>query len=47
MKALDGISLNAKISLAVAGVIMFIFFTVQTCIVFGLCEPSLFLAKFG
>jgi K+-sensing histidine kinase KdpD len=47
MKALDGISLNAKISLAVAGVIMFVFFTVQTCIVFGLCEPSLFLAKFG
>lgn len=47
MKALDGISLNSKISLIVAGLIMFTFFGVQTCIVFGLCEPSLFLAKFG
>lgn len=47
MKALDGISLNSKISLIVAGLIMLVFFTVQTCIVFGLCEPSLFLAKFG
>ena len=47
MKLLDGISLNAKISLGVAGVIMLTFFTVQTCIVFGLCEPSLLLAKFG
>jgi signal transduction histidine kinase len=47
MKALDGISLNSRISLLVAGIIMFVFFAVQTCIVFGLCEPSLFLAKFG
>jgi len=47
MKALDGISLNSKISLIVAGLIIIIFFTVQTCIVFGLCPPSLFLAKFG
>ena len=47
MKALDGISLNAKISLGVAGMIMLTFFSVQTCIVFGLCEPTLFLAKFG
>jgi K+-sensing histidine kinase KdpD len=47
MSALDGISLNAKISLAIAGIIMLTFFTVQTCIVFGLCEPSLELAKFG
>ena len=47
MSALDGISLNAKISLVVAGVIMLTFFGVQTCIVFGLCEPTLFLAKFG
>jgi hypothetical protein len=47
MSALQGISLNAKISLVVAGVIMLTFFTVQTCIVFGLCEPTLFLAKFG
>lgn len=47
MAALDGISLNAKISLGIAGLIMFVFFVVQTCIVFGLCEPSLELAKFG
>jgi signal transduction histidine kinase len=47
MSALQGISLNAKISLVVAGVIMLTFFAVQTCIVFGLCEPTLFLAKFG
>ena len=47
MSALDGISLNAKISLAIAGIIMLTFFSVQTCIVFGLCEPTLFLAKFG
>ena len=47
MSALDGISLNAKISLGVAGIIMLTFFSVQTCIVFGLCEPTIFLAKFG
>jgi K+-sensing histidine kinase KdpD len=47
MSALDDISLNAKISLAVAGLIMVTFFGVQTCIVFGLCDPSLELAKFG
>ena len=47
MSALDGISLNAKISLAIAGLIMMVFFGVQTCIVFGLCEASLALAKFG
>ena len=47
VSALDGISLNAKISLVIAGVIMLTFFAVQTCIVFGLCQPTLFLAKFG
>jgi hypothetical protein len=47
MKALDGISINSKISLIVAGLIMMTFFAVQTCIVFGVCEPTLFLAKFG
>ena len=47
MKALSGLSLNSKISLGVALVIMMTFFVVQTCIVFGLCEPTLFLAKFG
>lgn len=47
MSALDGISLNARISLVVAGLIMLAFFGVQTCIVFGLCAPTLALAKFG
>ena len=47
MNALDGISINSKISLIVAGLIMMTFFAVQTCIVFGICEPTLFLAKFG
>ena len=47
MNALDGLSINSKISLIVAGLIMMTFFAVQTCIVFGLCPPSLFLAKFG
>src|SRR6056300_2054759 len=47
MSALEGISLNSKISLIIAGLIMMTFFAVQTCIVFGICEPSLTLAKFG
>ena len=47
MNALDGISINSKISLIIAGLIMMTFFAVQTCIVFGICEPTLFLAKFG
>lgn len=45
--ALEGISIQAKIALVVAGAIMFIFFAVQTCIVFGICKPSYFLAEFG
>ena len=47
MSALDGISKASKIALLIAGLIMLTFFVVQTCIVFGLCEPTLFLAKFG
>ena len=47
MKVMDGIPLISKISLSIAGVIMMTFFIVQTCIVFGVCEPSLELAKFG
>ena len=47
MKGVLGLSLNSKISLGVALVIMMTFFVVQTCIVFGFCEPTLFLAKFG
>ena len=33
--------------MVVAGIIMMAFFAVQTCIVFGLCDPTLELAKFG
>lgn len=47
MNVLEDISLNAKISLIIAAIIMFVFFGVQTCIVFGFCEPTLYLAKFG
>ena len=47
MAALDGISKQSKISLIVSAVIMFTFFSVQTCIVFGVCDPSYFLAQFG
>jgi two-component system sensor histidine kinase/response regulator len=45
--ALAGISKKSKIALAIAGAIMGVFFAVQSCIVFGLCEPTYFLAKFG
>ena len=47
MSALDGISKASKIALLVAGLIMLTFFSVQTCIVFGICEPTYFLAEFG
>ena len=47
MSALKGISIRSKIALALAGAIMFTFFAVQTCIVFGVCENSMFLAQFG
>lgn len=47
MSALEGISKTSKISLILAGLIMLIFFAVQTCIVVGVCEPSYFLAEFG
>jgi len=47
MSAFDGISITSKIALAIAGAIMGVFFAVQSCIVFGLCEPTYFLAKFG
>lgn len=47
MKALEGISKRSRIALAVAGVIMFTFFAVQSCIVFGICPNSYFLAAFG
>lgn len=47
MSALEGISKGSRISLLIAGLIMFTFFGVQTCIVFGVCEPSYVLASFG
>jgi signal transduction histidine kinase len=47
MKALDGISKRSRIALLIAGIIIMTFFLVQTCIVFGICEPSYFLAEFG
>ena len=47
MNILSGTSLNTKISLGIASTIMVLFFGVQSCIVFGLCEPTIFLAKFG
>jgi len=47
MSALDGISKGSRISLLIAGIIMFTFFAVQTCIVVGICEPTYFLAEFG
>lgn len=47
MSALKGISIRSKIALALAGAIMFTFFMVQTCVVFGVCENSMFLAQFG
>jgi PAS domain S-box-containing protein len=47
MSALKDISLSSKIALGIAGAIMFTFFAVQTCVVFGICENTMFLAKFG
>ena len=47
MSALEGISKRSRISLLIAGLIMGVFFIVQTCIVFGLCEASYELAEFG
>jgi len=47
VSALEGISKGSRISLLIAGLIMFTFFGVQTCIVFGVCDPSYGLASFG
>ena len=47
MSALKDISLSSKIALGIAGAIMLTFFAVQTCVVFGICENTMFLAKFG
>lgn len=47
MNALEGISLKSKIALGIAGTIMFTFFLVQTCVVFGVCPNTYTLASFG
>lgn len=47
MKALDGISKRSRIALLIAGFIMLIFFVVQSCVVFGVCENSYNLGLFG
>jgi len=47
MSAFEGISKKSRIALTLAGVIMLIFFVVQTCIVFGFCKPTYELAEFG
>lgn len=47
MGAITGMSIRSRIALVLAGLIMLTFFVVQTCIVFGFCENSMFLAQFG
>ena len=47
MTILDGMSRKSKIALGIAATIMLTFFVVQSCIVFGICENSIELAKFG
>jgi signal transduction histidine kinase len=47
MSAFDGISKKSRIALLIAALIMGVFFIVQTCIVFGVCEASYELAEFG
>lgn len=47
MNYLDGISFKSRVALIIAGIIMLTFFTVQTCVVFGLCNISYFISVFG
>lgn len=47
MSAISSISIRSKISLGIAALIMLTFFSVQSCIVFGICENSMMLAQFG
>lgn len=47
MSALEGISVKSRVALLIAALIMFTFFAVQTCIVFGVCKNSYNLALFG
>jgi K+-sensing histidine kinase KdpD len=41
------ISKGSKVALIISGLIMLAFFSVQTCVVFGLCKPSIEIAYFG
>jgi K+-sensing histidine kinase KdpD len=41
------ISKGSKVALIISGLIMLAFFSVQTCVVFGFCEPSIEIAYFG
>jgi len=47
MKALDGISKRSRIALLIAGIIMFTFFVVQSCVVFGIWSNTYSLDVFG
>lgn len=47
MSALEGISIKSRVALLIAALIMFTFFAVQTCIIFGVCQSSYNLALFG
>jgi len=47
MSAISNISIRSKISLGIAALIMLTFFSVQSCIVFGICENTMNLAQFG
>lgn len=47
ISALEGISKKSRVSLLIAVLIMVAFFSVETCVVFGFCEPSYFLSAFG
>ncbi len=47
ISALEGISKKSRVSLLIAILIMVAFFSVETCVVFGFCQPSYFLSAFG
>jgi light-regulated signal transduction histidine kinase (bacteriophytochrome) len=47
VKALNGISRRSRVALLIAGIIMLVFFLVQSCIVFGVCQNTYELGVFG
>ena len=47
MDTVSLLSIRSKISLGIAAIIMIAFFSVQSCIVFGVCENTMNLAQFG